>query len=327
VTRRTASRSTLELLALLQDSEGSNARVTASDINRATAERMFNSVQRAKESLSARFVGGTADAHRLSARSSTKALLALQESLSSIGARLSGLTSIQGPLPTAILEATELSFSPNVLPGSVIFELSRPTDAENMLANHEDRPLLDESFDKLFELVAAVMTANTPETVPAAVRELGPRAARHIFDLCAILVDESLGVDLVWVNRAGSSKKSVLSNSAADHLMKVAAANRSVTTSETIEGLLLTVSVESKQKIRIRPEGGSVISMRADPIVRSGLAEHYNKQVRVNVDRTETINLSTGRLTVTYALTSISAPDEAIIDPEEIIMDHGQDVV
>ena len=309
MTRRSSSHSMPELLARFGDEEFSDAPVSASDVNRATAERMFNSVQRAKESLSARFVGGTANTHRLSARISTQALLSLQESLSSIGARLSGVTSTTGPLPNSVLAATELSFSPNVLPGSIIFELSRPTNSENTL-DVDERPLLDESFDKLFELVSAVLTSNTPESVPAAVRELGPRAAKHIFDLCEILVQESLGVDLLWVNRVGRSKKAILSNTAASHLMKVAAANRSETTPEEFVGLLLTASVESNKNIRVRVEGGSVISMKADAALRSGLAKHYNKQVRVKVKRTETINLSTNKLTITYALTSIEARDE-----------------
>jgi hypothetical protein len=308
MTRRSASRDTTDLQMILDASGSSDSPVSGADVNRATAERMFNSVKRAKESLSARFVGGTADDHELSARSATKALLALQESVSSIGAKLSGLASVQGKLPNAILSATELRFAPTVLPGSVIFELSRPTGAENMLAEHQDRALLDESFDKLFELVAAVVASgSTPDTVPTAVRALGPRAAKHIFDLCAILVDESLGVDLRWVNRAGDTKKADLTNGAAHYLKRVAENNRSVTNEREFVGTLLTASVESKQNLRVRITGGDVLSMTASPTLRTTLAAHYNKTVKVRVDQTETANLSTGKMTVKNTLRSIES--------------------
>ena len=182
MTRRSASRSVIDLLSEINSVPDDASNVTASDVNRQTAERMFSVVRRARERLSARFVGGSADRHELTARAATRALLSVQESVSSIGARLSGHTTSHGRIPGAILDATELRFSPSVLPGSVVFELSRATDSENMVEDQVDRPLLDESFDRLFDLMQAVGSSGTPGSIPASMQALGPRAAKHIFD-------------------------------------------------------------------------------------------------------------------------------------------------
>lgn len=324
MTRRTPSRGPDELMAILDQEEPAvTTSVTASSINRASAERMFGLVQRAREVLSARFVGSSTNGHQLGARVATRALLAVQESVSSIGAKLVGHDTLKGHLPTAILEATELLFSPQVLPGSVIFELSRPTGSEDMLAEREDRPLLDESFLKFFELIEAVTAANSqPDDVPITVRELGPRAAKHIFDLCAVLVDESLGLDFEWVNRNGEAKSANLTNGTARYLKQVARENTSHTVDHDLVGVLLTASVEKKQKLRLRAADLSIVSMSASDDIRATLATFYNKPVKIKVAQTETINLTTGKITVTNALLGIEEFDEVAEAPRDGPVTH-----
>ena len=75
MTRRSASRSVIDLLSEINSVPDDASNVTASDVNRQTAERMFSVVRRARERLSARFVGGSADRHELTARAATRALL------------------------------------------------------------------------------------------------------------------------------------------------------------------------------------------------------------------------------------------------------------
>lgn len=309
MTRRSASRSAADLLAEMDDLGQVDVAVTASIVNRETAERMFNVVRRVRERLSARFVGGSADRHELTARAATHALLSVQESVSSIGARLSGHNTSRGRIPGAILEATELRFSPSVLPGSVVFELSRATNSENMVADQVDRPLLDESFDKLFELLQAVGSSNAPGAIPASVRALGPRAAKHIFDLCAVLVDEGMGLDFEWTNRNGVPKGAVLSNSGARYLKGVAKESASEVTSQELTGVLLTASVEKKQKLKVRVADGSVVSMTASDEIRADLAQFYNQPVRVDVETTEAVNVTTGEPSVTHRLTAIRSAE------------------
>lgn len=306
MTRRSPSRDAAELMAILAEEAASDATLTASSLNRQTAERMFDLLQRTRERLLAHFVGGAADAHELSARAATHALLSLQESVSSIGANLVGHVTLKGKLPSTVLLATELRFSPNVLPGSVVFELSRPTDVENMLQAHEDRPLLDESFDKLFDLLTSVGSAQpNPDEVPAAIRALGPRAAKHIFDLCSVLVDESLGLDFEWVNREGEPKAAKLSNTGARYLQGVAKKNNSATVEVSMAGILLTASVEASQKLRLQAADGTVVPMTASAQIRAGLGEFYNQAVKVLANKTEKVSVTTGRVTTTHALIAI----------------------
>jgi len=279
-------------------------------VNLQTAQRLAGSGGEERERLWTRFTGGAADRHELSARVASRVLAALQESVSSIGAWLSGNTSAQGPLPGSILAATELRFSPTVLPGSVIFELSRSTGAEAMLPEHEDRALLDESFDRFFELVSAAggSTQDTAE-VPQRIRDLGPRAARHLFDLSGVLVEEGLAVDFEWTNRRGLAKSAMLTRTGASYLKNVTQQNTSATEEQQLLGTLLTASVERSQKLRIRTATGDVVPMTAPPLIRAGLAAFYNKDVRATVLRTETVNLTTGKVKVTFELRGIEALD------------------
>lgn len=306
MTRRSASHSVADLLFEMNSAPEDTSNVTSSDVNRETAERMFNVVRRARERLSARFVGGAADRHELPARAATHAILSIQESVSSIGARLSGHKPGRGKIPNSILAATELRFSPSVLPGSVIFELTRPTNAENMVTDEADRPLLDESFDKLFELLRSVATSGEgANTIPAHVRNLGPRAAKHIFDLCQVLVDQGMGLDFEWMNREGVPRSAALSNSNARYLRQVARESNSETTPEEFSGVLLTASMNPKQDLLLSMEDGSTISMAASREIRSDLAQFYNKSVRVAVETTEKVNLSTGQVTTSRRLATI----------------------
>lgn len=280
--------------------------ITASALNRQTAARMFDLVERARERLAARFIGGSADDHELSTRTATHALLSLQESVSSIGAHLVGHVTAKGRIPAAILAATELRLSPNVLPGSVVFELSRPTGTEDMLAEGSDRALLDESFDKLFELLASVAAPNAdPGTVPSVMKELGPRAAKHIFDLCATLVDDSLGLDFEWVNREGKPKAAHLTNGHARYLKEVAKKSTSASKTIDLAGVLLTASVDSKQKLKLRDANGETVAMTAADDLRASLATFYNREVWVQIVQTESVSIATGKATVTNRLISI----------------------
>lgn len=315
MTRRSASRSADDLLAEMDDAPQDGVAITASAVNRQTAERMFDVVRRASERLSARFVGGSADRHELTTRAATHALLSVQESVSSIGARLSGHTTGRGQIPKTILAATELRFSPSVLPGSVVFELSRATDAENMIEDQADRPLLDESFDKLFELLSSVGSSSAgPTSIPASVRDLGPRAAKHIFDLCQVLVDEGMGLDFEWMNRNGVPKAAVLTNLGARYLKQVAKESNSETTTQELAGVLLTASVESKQKLKLRTQDGTIVSMAASDEIRADLARFYNKGVRVGVETTESVNLTTGKATASNRLMTIRSADPESIE-------------
>lgn len=308
MTRRAPSRTAGELLSILEAEVVSDIPSTPGMVNTQTAQRLSDGSEEERERLWARFTGGAADRHELSARVASRFLATLQDSVSSIGARLSGNMSVQGPLPGSILSATELLFSPTVLPGSVIFELSRRTGVEAMLPEHTDRPLLDESFDRLFELLSEIgRTTSDSIEVPSRIRDLGPRAAHHLFELSGVLVEEGLAVDLEWTNRRGIAKSAALTQAGAGYLKNVAQRNTSRSEALQLDGTLLTASVERSQKLRLRTVDGDMIPMTAPAVIRAGLASFYNKEVRVSASRTETINLTTGKVKVTFEMQDIEA--------------------
>lgn len=275
-------------------------------VNRAAAARMFSRVKGPSERLTARFIGGTADRHELNIRAATRALLALQESVSAIGATLLGLATLVGKLPASVIAATELRLSPQIAPGSVVFTLNRPTHGEEHIAAIEERPLLDESFDVLLDLIQEINAGHLdPNAVATRVRALGPRAAKHLFDLSGILVDESLGLDFGWNNLAGQHREEVLSNSGARYLKAVA--KEGTTKIEEVEfvGTLLTASVERNQKLKIQRADGTKVSLSARPELRENLAPFYTRPVRVYATETLKVSTTTGKETLSYEMRSI----------------------
>jgi len=313
MTRRSPSRSLDQLMALAaQDVEEPSGDFSASALNSMTADRMFGTVQRRAEHLRARFVGGLADQHQLPVRSASKAILSIQESVSSIGARLTGLASVRGRLPSSVLDETELRLSPQLLPGSVVFELTKSPSRENELFTDLSSSLLDDAFEKLFLLLVVTQESANPGEVPEAIRSLGPRAAKHIFDLCAVLVDDDLGLDFSWTNRTGQTFEAQLTRSSAAYLKQIAKDNSSVSRDEQVDGVLVTASVETSQKLRLQPATGAALAMTAPEELRRTLARYYNRKVRTLVRTTERANEVTGSIEITHVLLAIEEWQESL---------------
>ena len=303
--KREPSRDTAALLRMLENVELDDSPSSAAAVNRLAAERMFSSVRIAREQLSARFTGGTTATHELAVRPATRTLLALQEAISAIGAALMDKATQFGQISNSIRSATEMHLSPVVAPGSVIFTLNRKPGDETLTIAGRERPLLDESFSELLGLLTLLGPLNNDvSAVPEQLRRLGPRAAKHLFELGNVLVDEDLGLDLNWHDSEGDERKANVTPAGARYLREIAKNGVTTRKDVTLEGLLQTVSVEDKQKLLL--DSGEKILLSADIELQGALSRAYNRRVTVAALEILSINLSTGTERRTYQMKSVS---------------------
>lgn len=277
----------------------------AAAFNMTLSDRMFGAVARARETLSAHFTGGSADMHELSVRASSRATLAVQEAVTSIGAAVVGQATARGRVSATIVAATELRLAPTVLPGSVVLEMRHRHTDDAALIESEEKTLLDVSFDRLFDLLDAVQSDSDGTAVPSSVRTMGPRAAKHIFALCDVLASEGLDLDLGWVTSEGDDRGSRLTSRGARYLRKIAEDNSTFTSQETVTGILQTASVDESQKLSILTDEGNPMRLEAAVEIRDALARFYNSRVVCTVLVTETWNSATGQTVVVNTLTDI----------------------
>lgn len=304
MTRRRPRINVADFVASLDSGPEPEELVTATSINEQTASRMAFFTQQVRERLSARFVGGTADAHRLSVRSATKAIASLQESVSIIGAGIMGHNSARGNLPESVIRATELHLSPMPSKGSIVFELHKVEN--DALVEAPTDTLLDESFAKLFEVISSASeSAHTLHGAPEAMRSIGPRAARQVFLLCNVLVSEGMGIDLQWADSSGNTEKTRLSKSAAVYLKTVASNSTERVTTRTVSGILQTTSLDTRKDLEIQSDDFGVVKVSASSETRAEMGRFYNKKVVAMITTTETVNIISGAVTENNRLDSV----------------------
>ncbi|MGO4383856.1 hypothetical protein [Specibacter sp. RAF43] len=278
--------------------------ITAAHINRQSAARLDTSDRQVLDLLNLRFTGRKTQAHQLGVRAATKAILALQESLSSVGASILDHVTRAGRIPAEILSATELRFTPRLAPGSLEFTLVHPE--EDALFETGTPDLFDQSFTALLDLFIDLRQTDLDNTaVVERLRGFGPRTAKHLFDLCQVLLQEELGVDFVWEKKSGRRAAAAIDQRSAAYLKELAQNNTTSVRTRTLVGSLTTVSEIDKQAILL--DDASKIMLDASAELQDALQRAYRQRVEATVTETLNVNLATGVETRTYALIAIES--------------------
>lgn len=318
------------LWAALRDGEpedvDESVLITSSHVNLQTAARIAGLSERPEslDNVKLRFSGQPTADHRLGVRTATKGLLAIQESLSSVGASIVDHIGKAGRWPAQILAATELKFTPRVLPGSIEFSLVHTPpreEAGDALFEVEDEPLFEQSLSALLALFADLADDSlSQKTVTDQLANFGPRTSKHLFDLAQILITEGLSLDVEWQSPQGKLSTAAIGRRSAAYLKELAKASASSTFERILTGQLITVSEVDKQGLLL--DDGSKIPLEADPGFQDELAALYRQRVQASVEETLTVNLSTGAESRNYLLTSlialaVAAPTEKAHSPHD----------
>lgn len=283
--------------------------ITSSHVNLQTAARIAGLSDHHEDAdrMRLRFSGQSTADHRLGVRTATKGLLAIQESLSSVGASIVDHIGKAGRWPAQILAATELKFTPRVLPGSIEFSLvhTPPGKDADALFEVEEAPLFEQSLTALLTLFADLADDSlSQKTVTDQLANFGPRTSKHLFDLAQVLISEGLSLDVEWQSPEGQVSTAAIGRRSAAYLKELAKASASSTFERVLIGQLITVSEVEKQGLLL--DDGSKIPFEADPDFQDELAALYRQRVQATVEETLVVNLSTGAESRNYILAALT---------------------
>lgn len=260
------------------------------------------SAMRSRKKLRARFFGASTDNHAMDVKPAAKALIALQDVLSAIGATLSDHRGLVGQLPASIVDATRLTLSPVVAPGSVIFTLQPPPPAEGLLSGiEEDDALLDSSVTRLIEILNTAETSGEdPEILSEMLHQTGPRTASHLFNLTDALLSEDVGLGLEWLNGKGGQRSAQISRHAAGFLRALAKTSSVQTENVTISGTLSTISKNHQQELTLEDQTRVKFSATEEQLRE--LAPHALSSVALQLIEKTAVKLATGTVSRSYTL-------------------------
>jgi hypothetical protein len=195
--------------------------LSAAGLTQMSALKMLDQLGVGYRCLSARFTGGLLGPHEIGLKAATTVLGELQELIAEIGAVIRDEVPLRGPLGRSILTGTELRFSPAVAPGSVVFTLlpTMATVLSDGAHESDGSNLLTLSLARLFDVFDDIerpgVSGGESGKFSAAVREFGPRTARHLFNFSQALDHDGLSLEVNWTQSGTPSRRSQLSKSGA----------------------------------------------------------------------------------------------------------------
>ena len=303
-----ATKSPAELIALLDAQDDALIFDTsARGLAAMSSRKMLDRQGIAYRFLNARFTGSLPAAHEIGVRAVVDVLGQFQDVLAEIGAAIVDDVPARGQLPESVRSRTELRFSPQVEPGSVVFTL-HPPQTEAGLVPSDSLPLLDQSLERLFLLFDSVELPESsgagPETVVNSLVEFGPRTARHLFLFARALSVDGLSLDLGWTTSGSQLRKSRLSSTGATYLRVLA---RKATTRDldvTLRGEILNLGVDNVHKFEDEERGP--ISIKSDDALTDALHPTFKQsRVEISAKETESINTVTGAVRRTYVAQTV----------------------
>lgn len=253
------------------------------------AFRAHSGADRTARSVAAvRLHGAMVRQNRVSVRRATKILDAFQSVLTAIAASAQGSTGLRGKLPELASQLTDLQLSPQVAPGSVIFQLTAPDPADVVpepLPGVDAESLVDASARRLLNAlsVAADETASQRDLLED-LRGLGPRAARQLSSLMKAIIDESVELDLSWTTAGQERLGADVSAATAGALREVITTYRIDAEVVELRGYLATVS--SFRNIDLRMADGEVVTLTAEEDLRGALGSLFEREVIVRAEET-----------------------------------------
>lgn len=289
------SKSPAELEALLDALPDDDDSSRVFGLDQLSALRLLESTGSEFHLLSARFTGDLPSAHEIGVREATAILGELQEIVSEVGAVLRDESPRRGPLPAEVLKATELRLSPRVRAGSVIFTM-HPAHEESLFGSSRD--ILDDALASIFSLFDKVerpVTSGIMSTsdVADALRNYGPRTARHLVKFADALQKSGLNMDLGVAVSGRPIRGSRISRAGAGFLEKLASDATTRTLDIELVGRVRNLGTDNRHKF-IDDERG-LITMTADAEVTGVLYESFGQaRVRVIASETESITKATG---------------------------------
>jgi hypothetical protein len=252
-------------------------------------------------------------AHDIPVREATSILTSFQDTVASIGQVLTHRATATGRINTAVLKATELRLTSELLPGSVVFQLTGPSEelsgSEAAVLTGTDT-LVDAAVHALFAIVDQSAKSGMLETAGTLAQELrrfGPRVAKHLSALVDAIVRDDVDLDFTWRTPRGRRQDASLPRHSARTIQEAIKLNEVVSQRAELRGILTTISTTKKAELRT-PDRPAIKIEVPDQLTPS-LGPYFNQQVLVIADETVRWSINTGRETRTYRMLEIGPAD------------------
>jgi hypothetical protein len=270
-----------------------------------TGQVMFPDLPR----VDVRMHGPGIPAHDIPVREATSILTSFQETVASIGQVLAHKATATGRINATVLKSTELRITSELLPGSIVFQLTGP--AEELSGDEASAPtgtdtLVDAALRSLFAIVDQSAKLETPDTAGTLAHELrrfGPRVAKHLSDLVDSMMKDDIDLDLTWRTPGGHRQDASLPRRSARTIRDAIKINKVVSQRVDLSGVLTTIS--TTKKAELRSPDHPTIKIEVPDQLASSLGPYFNQQVSIVADETVRWSINTGRENRTYRLINI----------------------
>lgn len=225
-------------------------------------------------------------------------LTSIQNAIDAIGASLTGNRSAGGLIPADITGRTEMSLIASPMPGSVVIQvapsLARVDDLYpegpglfDVEAEVDARPLADQAFTEFSTLIGELREDDPDESqFVDHLTDLGPRVATAMKSFYESVDKGALDLEFEWTEPNRQAETANVSYSRAERAAKVIASANIENEEITIEGVLLTVTQSSKDKLRIvQDDGKEVVVTIGDISPAATYPLHTGERVRIFAER------------------------------------------
>jgi hypothetical protein len=282
---------------------------------RAHLEDIGEAIPPDRSQVDVRLHGAGITGHEVPVRQAMTILTSLQESVASIGQALSRKATVSGPINATVLKSTELRMSPELVPGSVIFQLTGPGEqlsGAEAAALTGSETLVDAAMRALFAIAEHAASAEDLEAPGSLARELrrfGPRAAKHLAVLTGSVVNDEIDLDLAWRTPSGRRYRASIQAQFARTIRDAIKLNEIATQRIELTGVLTTISTTKKAELRTQEQG--TVFLAVSEQLAPSLGPFFNQNVIVVADETTKWSTNTGRETRSYEMRGIrpAAPE------------------
>lgn len=225
-------------------------------------------------------------------------LTSIQNAVDAIGASLMGNRSAGGLIPAAITGRTEMSLIASPMPGSVVIQvapsLARMDDLYpegpglfDVEAELDARPLADQAFIEFSTLIGELREDDPDDSqFVDHLTDLGPRVATAMKNFCESVDKGVLDLEFEWTEPSKRTETASISHSHAERAARVITSANIENEEIVIEGVLLTVTQSTKDKLRIlEDDGREIIVAIGDISPAATYPLHTGERVRVLAER------------------------------------------
>lgn len=245
---------------------------------------------------------------------------ALQGSLTAVGSSLHKSEHIKTPKDAdtgkrlGIKKATELRLSPTIGAGSVVFFLEGPAEklSEDELIPVRADSLVDTAVVELFAVLekAEADSADHVGQLTDELKRLGAMVGSKLNMLAEYAVESEIELDLGHRSPSGDRHSVILKRRGAEAIKEAVERNRQRTETETITGVLHTVS-DGADKLRMTLDDEvTQLRMDVEPVVGLHLGAMLGQRVVAEVETTIKWKLASGKERRSYELLSAQVADQ-----------------